>query len=185
VKLPFPLQPDEQVMLVTHRHWIFFVPRFIGYALAALLPAGLLLLSLRVSGNFHGTQARIALLVCLVWLLFWLARLALLKYRYDHDLWVVTNHRVVDLVATSPFDFHMSTAALLEIEDITTSINGLFQSAFNYGNLECQTAGEVRHFSFRGVPDPRRIAAVVEHEALLAKGKLPQSPQDAPTERLR
>ncbi|GEM_PF-425486 len=184
VKLPFPLQPDEQVVLVTHRHWIFFVPRFIGYALAALVPAGLLLLVLRIQGWFHGTTARVALLACLLWLLYWLARLALLKYRYDRDLWVITNHRVVDLVATSPFNFHMSTAALLEIEDISTSIDGIFQSAFNYGNLECQTAGEVRHFTFRGVPDPRRIAAVLEHESLLAKGKLPPALRDTPTEPL-
>ncbi len=185
MKLPFPLQPDERVVLVTHRHWVFFVPRFIAYALAALVPAGALLLLLRLAGKFHDTTARLALLVCLVWLLFWLARLWLLKFRYDRDLWVITNHRVVDLVASSPVSFHMSTAALPEIEDISTSIDGVLQSLFNFGNLECQTAGEVRHFTFRGVPDPRRIAAVLEHEMLLAKGKLPPSLRDAPTQELR
>lgn len=185
MKLPFPMQPDEQVVLVTHRHWIFFVPRFIAYALAALLPAGALLLLLRLTGNFHGTAAKVALLVCAVWLLLWLVRLWLLKFRYDRDLWVITNHRVVDLVATSPLNFHMSTAALTQIEDISTSIDGLFQSAFNFGDLQCQTAGEVGHFTFRGVPDPRRIAAVLEHEMLIAKGKSPPSLHDAPTQELR
>ncbi|HLZ70375.1 MAG TPA: hypothetical protein VKV26_10760 [Dehalococcoidia bacterium] len=185
MKLPFPLQPSEQVVLVTRRHWVFFVPRFIAYALGALVPIGVLLVVLRVTDNLHGKTALVAGLICLLWLLFWLARLALLKYRYDRDLWVITNQRVVDLVATSPFNFHMSTAALVDLEDVSTSIDGVLQSTFNYGNLECQTAGEMRHFSFRGVPDPRRIAAVLEHESLVAKGRMPPASQDAPTERQR
>ena len=185
MKLPFPLQPDERVVLITRRHWRFFVPRFVGYALAALLPPLALLIALRLAGQLKGTGLRVALLLAAVWLLFWLARIALHKYRYDHDLWVVTNRRVVDLVASNPFNFHMSSADLVELEDITTSIDGPLQSLFNYGNLECQTAGERGHFRFEGVPHPREIAAVVERESLQAKGHTAPPLRDAPTERLR
>jgi hypothetical protein len=184
VKLPFPLQPDERVVLITRRHWLYFVPRFVAEALAGLLPAALLLLLLNAAGALHGTALKVALVVCLVWLTFWVVRIALAKYRYDHDLWVLTDRRIVDLVATSPVHFRMSAAGLTEIEDITTSINGPLQALFGYGNLECQTAGEVRHFSLRGIPNPRQLAAAIEHETLVAKGRMPASPREAPTEPL-
>jgi len=173
VKPPFDLQPGEQVVLLTRRHWLYFVPRFLAEALAALAPPIVLLLLLRVAGDLTGTALRVALLISLLWLLFWLARIALLKYRYDHDVWAVTDQRVVDVVATSPFNFHMASTDLVRIQDIETDIHGLFQRVFDYGNLSCQTAGEVEHFTFRGVPNPRQIASVVERESLRAKGYQP------------
>src|SRR5438105_15843750 len=100
VKLPFPLQDGERVILLTRRHWLYFVPRFIGYALAAIVPVVALLLGLAAAGQLHGTGLKAALVACAVWVLFWIVRVAVLKYRYDHDIWVVTNLRMVDYVAT-------------------------------------------------------------------------------------
>ncbi|MHB8575116.1 MAG: YdbT family protein [Dehalococcoidia bacterium] len=185
MKLPFPLQQGEEVVLVTRRHWLYFVPRFIGYALTALLPAIVLLVVLGVAGKAKGTALTVAAIISAVWILLWLVRIALLKYRYDHDIWVVTNMRMVDLIANNPMNFHMSSADLVELEDVTTSRDGPLQSMFDYGNLECQTAGQVRHFTFRGVPDPRRIAALVERESLAAKGHAGRAPiDDTRTQRL-
>jgi hypothetical protein len=184
VKLPFPLQPAEQVALVTRRHWIFFVPRFIGYALAGVVPVVALLVGLNAARQLAGTGLRVALIASAVWLLFWLFRIALLKYRYDRDLWIVTDQRVVDSVQRSPFDFHMSTTDLVRIQDTSVAIDGVLQRVLDYGNLQCQTAGEAMHFTFRGVPNPKQIAAIVERESLRAKGYAPPPITDAPTERL-
>lgn len=174
MKLPFELLPDEQVVLVTRRHWLFFVPRFVGYALAGLAPPIVLLWALSASKHLKGLALTIALVAGAAWLLFWLVRVALLKYRYDNDLWAVTNRRVVDVVKPTPMRFHMSAAALVELEDVSTSRDGLLQTLFDFGNLECQTAGEREHFTFRGVPNPRAIAAVVERESLAAKAAAPR-----------
>jgi hypothetical protein len=176
VKLPFELLPGEQVVLVTRRHWLFFVPRFAGYALVGIVPVIALLLGLSATKHLKGTPLSVALIVSALWFFFWLLRIVLLKYRYDNDLWAVTDRRVVDVVKPTPLRFHMSSADLAELEDVSTSREGLLQSLFDYGNLECQTAGEVRHFTFRGVPNPRAIAAVVERESLAAKAASRRQP---------
>jgi hypothetical protein len=171
VKIPFPLQDDEQVVLVTRRHWLYFFPALAGDVLAAAVPVAVLLWLLKASGHFKDTPLRIAIVASVIWLLFWLSRIGLLKYRYDRDLWVVTNRRVVDVVAPNPFRFHMSSADLVQIQDITVGRDGVWESMFDFGDIQCQTAGEDQHFSFRDVPNPRHIGAVVERESLEAKGQ--------------
>lgn len=179
MKLPFELLPNEQVVLVTRRHWLFFVPRLVGYTLVGLLPPIALLWALSATSHLKGLALTVALVAGGAWLLIWLGRIGLLKYHYDNDLWAVTDQRVVDVVKPTPLRFHMSAADLVELEDVTTSRNGIFQTLFDYGSLECQTAGERGHFSFRGVPNPRAIAAVVERESLAAKAAR-QSPTPSP-----
>ncbi len=170
MKLPFPLQDGEALILLTRRHWLYFVPKFLAEALAALVPVAALLIVLGTAGRLHGTLLGVALLLSAVWLGFWLFRIGLNKYRYDRDLWAITNRRVVDVVARSPVNFHMAAADLVQLQDVSIERNGVLASLFDYGDILCQTAGELPHFSFRGVPDPRRIGAVLEREALAAKG---------------
>lgn len=187
MKLPFPLQPGEQIILVARRHWMAFVPRFVGYVLAALVPVVVAVVLLKAAGKLHGTALDIVLIVAVLWLLYWLFRIAVLQYRYSYDLWVVSDRRIIDLYRSSPFNFRMSTADLVEVEDISTSINGVFASLFDFGDIECQTAGEVRHFTFAEVSHPRQIAALIQEEATAAKGgeRRPRAAgQEAPTERL-
>lgn len=186
MNLPFPLQDGERVILLTRRHWLYFVPKFAGYALAAIVPVVVLLAILAGTGNLKGTGLAASLIVSALWIAFWLFRIVLLKYRFDRDLWAITDRRVVDLVATSPLHFRMSTADLVQIQDISIERNGMLQSMFDFGDILCQTAGEVPHFSFRAVPNPRAIGATLERESLAAKGRARGlSPiADAPTERL-
>jgi hypothetical protein len=39
---------------------------------------------------------------------------------------------------------------------------GLFATAFNYGDVRCQTAGEVPNFILAGIPNPTSVLAVVD-----------------------
>lgn len=184
--LPFPLQPGEQVVLVSRRHWWFFVPRFVGHVLAALVPPIALVVLLRLAGAFHGTGRNVALIVIALWLLYWLVRCLLLWYRYQNDLWMVSDFRIVDLYRGWPWRFNMSSADLRNVEDTTVLIDGMLATALDFGDIFCQTAGQTQRFSFRGVPHPREIAALVEREATAAHegGHAPLHPDDAPTQRL-
>jgi Zn-dependent protease with chaperone function len=184
--LPFPLQSGEAVVLLARRHWIYFVPRFVADVLALALPPLLLGLLLRAAGGWHGTGRSLFALVALLWLLWWLLQIALLWYRYQNDLWLISDLRIVDLERRWPWRFRMSSADLRNVEDVTVTINGMLPTALDYGDIACQTAGEVQRFTFRGVPHPREIAALVEREAATAHGARPPSahPDDAPTQRL-
>ena len=80
-------------------------------------------------------------------------------------------------MAPNPFRFHMSSADLVQVQDITVGRDGVWESMFDFGDSQCQTAGEDQHFSFRDVPNPRQIGAVVERESLEAKGQRPKPGQ--------
>lgn len=74
------------------------------------------------------------------------------------NIYIVTDERVID------FDFYnllfkkISEAKLENIEDITTSNNGLLQSIIDFGDIRIQTAAEIPEIEFERVPHPDLVA---------------------------
>jgi hypothetical protein len=163
MKLPFPLQEGEQLLALARRHWLFLYPKLVAGAIVALVPVGALWWAMaRLDWADNALPRLIALVATVVWLVYWAIRLYLLKYRYDNDVWVVTNQRVVDSVKNNWFHLQMSTADLVDIEDMTVIRTGVLGTVFDFGDINCQTAGTVPKFSFRGVPRPREVQALVD-----------------------
>ena len=50
----------------------------------------------------------------------------------------------------------------MDIEDINVVKEELFGTAFNYGDVRCQTAGEVPNFVLAGIPNPTSVLAQVD-----------------------
>ncbi len=74
------------------------------------------------------------------------------------NIYIVTDERVID------FDFYnllfkkVSEAKIENIEDITTSNNGLLQSIVDFGDIRIQTAAEIPEIEFERVPHPDMVA---------------------------
>jgi hypothetical protein len=45
---------------------------------------------------------------------------------------------------------------------MTVSRSGVLGTVFDFGDIDCQTAGAVRKFSLRGIPRPREVQALVD-----------------------
>lgn len=164
-RLPFPLQENEQVVLVCRRHWIFLWPRTIWLALWALVPVIVAGLLLSWTDAYDGLVAQIFWVAAAVWLLYWAARIFLNWYRYRHDIWVITNQRIVDSLKNNPFHHKLSTADLVNVQDMTVERSGLLQTALNYGNIICQTAGmSGAEFRLSGIPRPQEVQLLVDKE---------------------
>jgi membrane protein YdbS with pleckstrin-like domain len=163
MKLPFPLQEGEQLQTLARRHWLFVYPKLAAGAAVALVPVGAVWWAMaRFDWTDNGPPRLIALAATVVWLVYWVVRLYFLKYRYDNDIWVVTNQRVIDSVKNNWFHLQMSTADLVDIEDMSVIRSGLLGTMFDFGDINCQTAGEVPKFSLRGIPQPREVQALVD-----------------------
>lgn len=162
MKLPFPLQKGEDVVAFARRHWLYLYPRLAVVGLTAVVPVAALWSVLISLDRAEGTTRLVALAVSGAWLLFWLVRLYFIKYRYDNDIWLVTNQRLVDSVKNHWFHLRVSTTDLVDIEDMTASRSGLLGTVFNYGDIECQTAGTVRNFALRGIPQPSQTQALID-----------------------
>lgn len=181
MKLPFPLQESETVLTLCRRHWLFLYPRLLVLALVAIVPVVALWVALRAADATDSVGRNVGLVISAIWLLYWGVRTLLFKYRYDNDIWVVTNQRVIDSVRTNPFSLRMSTADLVDVVDTSVNRSGVFRTLFDYGDIECETAGDRHDFSLSAIPHPREVHALIDRERdRERKGAMQPAPPAAP-----
>jgi hypothetical protein len=134
--------------------------------LVAIVPPILFAWALSAADQYDGIVATIYWIASLLWVLFWGIKALLNWYRYHHDLWVITNQRIVDSFRKHPFHHQLSSADLVNIQDMTVSRSGLLQTAFKFGDIHCETAGGMgmKDFLLSSVPNPEEIQLLVDRE---------------------
>jgi len=162
--LHFPLQQGERVLAVCRRHWLFLWPRLTFMTLVALAPVVIIALLMASTDTYEGAARTVFWIASGVWLLYWAVRIFFTWYRYNHDIWVVTDQRIVDSVKTTPFSLKMSTADLVNVQDMTVERNGILRTMFDFGDIVCQTASEQSQFVLAGIPHPAEVQALVDRE---------------------
>jgi hypothetical protein len=163
-RVPFPLQASERVLMLCRRHWTFLWPRTLIYVLAAVLPPALIAWAMAATDTYDGIAARIFWALSALWILYWGARALLNWYQYHHDIWVITNQRLVDSIKRTPFNHRIATADLVNVQDIMVERNGILPTMFNYGDIVCQTAAEGQDFRLSGVPRPHETQLLIDKE---------------------
>lgn len=171
-KLPLDLQPRETVVLFCRRHVVFLVMQLAKLVLAALVPAIATVVLMATLGGFGGTGGLIVLAIVAAWCLYWAVRIYFAWYRYDHDIWVVTNQRLIDSRKNNWFHHQMASADLVDVEDISVHRSGLLQTLFDFGDVRCQTAGEVPNFILSGIPRPAKVLGIVDAHRDAARREL-------------
>jgi hypothetical protein len=157
-----PLQSGERVLMVRHKHWMYLAPNTLLNFILALIPVVLLVKFLDLIDIDGGTPAT---LIYVIWFVIFLIRTAIDWYRYFNDSWVVTNQRIIDSRRKSPFDLQVSTADLVNVQNMTIRRHGIFQTLLNYGDVVCETAGmDNKDFTIGGVPNPSEVQALVDKE---------------------
>ena len=151
--LPFTLQPGERVVLLLKRHWLYAYPQLALNALVAVIPVLVML---------YFTTHIVAIVATIVWSVFWVVRIYFLWYRYENDVWFVTNQRVVDSVRRHWFHHKMASTDLVDVEDISVERSGFFSTIFNYGSVKLQTAGQQANFTLSGIPAPADVLSNID-----------------------
>ncbi len=163
-KLPFPLQDGETVLRVCRRHWMYLWPRTALWAVIAIMPPIFVFWLVSSFVDIEGTVAMIFAIIALLWLVVWGLRALFNWYAYTNDIWVITNQRIVDSVKPTPFSLKLSSADLVNIQDMTVERRGIFQTSLNYGDVHCQTAADNRDFLLIGVPNPQELQLLIDKE---------------------
>ena len=157
--LPIKLQKDEQVVREYKRHPVFLVKQLSLVGAGGIIPVLILNWLVNFLGGFLGDFAyKLAILwilgAPLVALFFW--------YSYEHDQWLITNQRLVDLNKPNFFKTSVSTADLVNVQDISVEQEGILANMFGFGNVRCQTAGADGGFVIRGVGHPHDALEMVD-----------------------
>jgi hypothetical protein len=163
-EIPVPLQDGEQVLKLCRRHWIYLWPQISIYLLIALIPPVVLGILLDKAGGYHGLGEKIFWIAAWIYLGYWVVRIFLTWYRYRHDIWAITNQRLIDSYKRHPFSLRVSTADLVNVQDMTIQRDGLLRTLLDYGDIVCQTAAEQQDFRLIGIPDPREVQSLVDRE---------------------
>ncbi len=156
--LPVTLQADEKLVAVRKRHPVYVIMK----GILAIVIAGLLMwLVWWLSGRTT------ALSSIWPWLYVLIVAVAViyigaLAYRFYNDLWIVTNQRLVDSLKTTPLNHAISSTDLINVQDISVHKRGIMATAFNFGDVMCQTASTDGQFSFIGVGDPSDLMEMLD-----------------------
>ncbi len=154
-KSPITLQPEEKVLKVLRRHWIHLLKR-LGYPLLYGIAGTIIGVLIGFASGGIGT---IVSLVVWIYALGWAG---LNFYKFQNDIWLVTNQRLVDSTKPSPIRHIVSSADLINVEDIHVDKKGVFQTILDYGDVVCQTAGVKGNFTLYGIGNPTEVLALID-----------------------
>jgi hypothetical protein len=162
--VPFPLQPGEQVWALVRRHWWFLWPYTVWLVIVAFAPVAVL------AGVFDAIGILDNLdwfywIPALLWIGYWGIRALFNWYRYQNDIWVVSNQRLIDVFRSNPFNKRVTTADLVNIQDMKVERHGVTATVLGYSDLICTTAGaETGRFQIGGVPNAEELQLLIDRE---------------------
>ena len=80
------------------------------------------------------------------------------------NVYIITSKNIIDVDFHSILYKNIDIAPLRNIEDVSSSMSGILNSFFNYGNVFVQTAGTSRNIDFISVPRPDNVADFILDE---------------------
>lgn len=81
------------------------------------------------------------------------------------NVYIVTEKNIIDVDFHSILFKNIDVAPLRNIEDTSSSMGGILNSIFHYGNVFIQTAGATKNIDFHSVPRPHHVADFILDEA--------------------
>lgn len=149
------LETGEYVVGTVRKHWWRLFTWGIGLTTLALLP--MFALGLFVAFGDKEITDRVLYMGGFFYSL-WLLALWVMFFvewtDYYLDVWVVTNHRVVDIDQAGLFSRDVATVRLEDVEDITVEVHGMINTFLKIGVITIQTAGSRNEFYLRNTNDP-------------------------------
>lgn len=77
------------------------------------------------------------------------------------NVYIITDKNIVDIDFHSILFKNIDMAPLRNVEDVSSSMGGISNAIFHYGNVFIQTAGASRNIDFHAVPNPHHVADYV------------------------
>ena len=158
----FELEPGEEVVLETRKHWFIFLTELIPFVIIAMIPfviprlIQLMPQTASYTRYFHDGglfgRAMLGIWLLITWTSAWGT-----FTRYFLNAWVLTNQRIVNIKQLGYFNREVSSLFLSRVQDVTTQVTGVIPSLLGIGDIIVQSAGEEEEFSMRGIPQPERM----------------------------
>lgn len=146
----------EQIVLLVRRHMITNLKWVLTTLLLLMGPTVIGLL-----GVFEMLPLGFPLVISLAWYLVTSAYAIENFLDWYFSVQFITTSRVVDVDFYNLIDKRVSDAELEKIQDVSYTTGGFIRTMFNFGNVLVQTAAEVSEFEFEDVPNPEKVAKII------------------------
>ena len=157
---PVELQPGEEVIHLSRRHWIVLYPRLVLDGIVGGVP---LLAAIWLASKVDsGTASLVIVGLGIAWALAMVVRGYFRWYRYQHDVWQITNQRLLDSLRRHWFHRQVASADLVDIEDVSMEREGVPQTLLDFGDLRVQTAGAMENFVLRNIHHPGGVLTILD-----------------------
>ncbi len=157
--------PNEKILLILRAHPItnlsWIIPSILLFFLPFILPT--LLTFAGVDLSFLPDTYGIVFLIINYLLILIIVFEGFLYWYFN--VYIVTDKNVVDVDFHSILFKNIDVAPLRNIEDTSSSMGGILNSIFHYGNVFIQTAGTSRNIDLLSVPRPHHVADFILDEA--------------------
>ena len=160
------LAEGEKVLYEIRRHWyVLFMESFI-VAVLFLVPWMIFFGLSTIDVSLLSGESAILFFFASLWLFVTWIVFMIIWTNYYLDVWLITDVRIIDIEQFSLFRRDMSEFRLDRIQDVTIEVKGLLPTLLHFGDVHVQTAGEMRRFTIKGVPDPYglRDKLIKEHD---------------------
>jgi hypothetical protein len=148
---------DEKIILMLRQHPIVNVKWIL---ITLLLLTGPTLLNL--FGVFSYLPTGFPLVLSLSWYLVTMAYAIEGFLDWYFNVYFITTARIVDVDFYNLINKRVSNAEIEMIQDVTYATGGVLRTLLNYGDVFVQTAAEVSEFDFFAVPNPEKVAKILD-----------------------
>jgi len=150
---------SEEVLFITRRHWIVYIPSF--FVGTIIMVFCLVFYTQMDKFELIGNSSTIAAFVSVFLSIFMLFTLLFVYITWIVNylnLQIVTTQNLVDVDQLSLFSRKISELALEDIQDVSATQHGILQSVLHYGDIVVQTAGEKMNFTFEKIENPYDVS---------------------------
>lgn len=151
------LNKDEVVFILIRRHVIKNTYWIVRALIMSFIPLAFIFIANILGGE--GVLQKFApaegwLIIFIGWYMITLAMAVYSYLSWFYNVWIITSERVIDIDFMPLIGRKISETALENVQDVTEMSAFFLASAFNFGNMRLQTAGEQMRFEFRYAPNP-------------------------------
>jgi hypothetical protein len=157
----------EHLITFVRPHWLLLLRSLVFFCILLAIPIFLYyFISFTAPQVF--TNETFYIISVFTGVLYMLVILLLLYNRfidYHLDIWIVTNFRIIAIVQRNIFNRTISEHQLEKIQDVSANQTGFWQTFFDFGDVEVQTASEESNFHFDDIPKPFDVAKEINNLA--------------------
>jgi hypothetical protein len=169
--MAFTLDPNEYVFHEERRSWFTLWTRTITWLFSILIP--IIIFSVIESLDFikiEGNKDALLIVFLLSWIFFVWNGIFVIWTDYYLDVFVITNKNLINIEQKGFFSREVAVLSLDKIQDMTTELHGLVETAINYGDIRIQSAGKEKEFILHDINRPEFVRSKIK-EAI--SGQMP------------